>query len=84
MSRSATLEPAKQTEPTIVLSAAKELLRFYCVDKLLIFPYHMSRSGENIAISILNERGMILCQYEDEIASTLELSDYVWFTAVSR
>ncbi len=61
-----------------VISAAKQILRWYQVDLLMLFPYRLTQVDECLTIST-NERGVILRQLGDQVESTLEPADYEWF-----
>lgn len=65
--------------PYQVISAAKQILRWYSVDTLMLFPYRLTQVDDCLTISVDNERGVILQQIGNEVESTLEPADYEWF-----
>ena len=69
----------KYRDPYQVISAAKQILRWYLVNTLMLFPYRLTRVDDCLTISVDNERGVILQQIGDEVESTLEPADYKWF-----
>ncbi len=66
-------------DPYEVISVAKQILRWYLVDMLMIFPYRLTQVDDCLTISVDNERGVILRQLGDQVESTLEPADYEWF-----
>ena len=62
-----------------VILSAKQILRWYLVDTLRIFPYRLTLVDDCLTISVDNERGVILRQLGDQVESTLEPADYEWF-----
>ncbi|MEB3337984.1 MAG: hypothetical protein VKJ46_11005 [Leptolyngbyaceae bacterium] len=66
-------------DPELVATAAQQLLDWYMVDALMLFPYYIAQSQDSLTITTTNRKTVLLKKDTNFLDSCLEPADYEWF-----